>query len=236
MTSMPPLALLAGGLAKRLRPVTDTIPKSMVEVAGKPFIHHQLNLLKREGITAAVICIGHLGEQIQDYARDGARFGLKVDYSIEGKELLGTGGAIKKALPGLGELFWVMYGDSYLDISFAPILKYFSSHDQDGLMTVYLNENQWDKSNVLFQDGRIDKYDKQSPADDMKFIDYGLGLFRKSAFAPWQDIDVFDLAQVYQGLIDRQQLLGYEVKQRFYEIGSSAGLQETRRYFQEIEK
>lgn len=235
-TESPPLALLAGGLAKRLRPITETIPKAMVEVAGEPFIAHQLRLLKREGISHVVICAGYLGEQIQDFVKDGARFGLTVEYSFDGDELLGTGGALKKAFPRLDEYFWVMYGDTYLDISFPPILGYFNNQNASGLMTVLKNKNQWDKSNVLLENYRIVNYNKAAPTPAMHHIDYGLGLLKKSAFSPWKDQRVFDLADVYQGLVEAGDLLGFEVDRRFYEIGTSEGLEQTTAYLKGIQK
>ena len=225
-----PLVLLAGGLATRLQPITKTIPKAMVDIEGQPFISRQLNLLKREGIEEIVICAGHLGEQIQDFVKNGSSFGLKVEYSFDGDQLLGTGGALKKALPLLDENFWVMYGDSYLDISFPPILEYFSRHDFPALMTVLYNDNQWDKSNVLFQDGRILGYDKKMPSQGMKHIDYGLGILTERALNDWDGIQIFDMAEVYRKCAMRENLLGYEVTKRFYEIGSPEGLAETRNY------
>jgi len=147
---MPPLALLAGGLATRLRPLTATIPKALVEVAGEPFIAHQLRLLRREGVSRVVMCTGYRGEQIAEYVGDGGRFGLTVEYSQDGDRLLGTGGALKKALPLLGAEFLVMYGDSYLDIPFAPVVAAFRASHAKGLMVVYRNEGRYDKSNVIF--------------------------------------------------------------------------------------
>lgn len=217
-------------MATRLWPITRKIPKAMLEVAGKPFIEHQLTLLKIQNITEVVICAGYLGEQIQDFIQSGDRFGLKVNYSFDGEKLLGTGGALHKALPLLGDFFWVMYGDSYLDTKYPPILDYFLSEDRFGLMTVYRNNNQWDKSNVLFKNGKILIYDKENPQPEMEHIDYGLSLLRKGAFTDIPEGKVFDLAELYAGLVNRNDMLGYEVKERFYEIGSPDGLKETESY------
>ncbi len=218
------LALLAGGLAKRMRPFTDSTPKSLLEVAGEPFINHQLRLLKRENIVHVVICAGHLGEKIQDAVGDGSQFGLSVSYSFDGEKLLGTGGSILKALPSLGEVFWVMYGDSYLDISFPPILSYFQSENKTGLMTVFENGNRWDSSNVVFKNGRIVDYKKGLEGPDVNYIDFGLGIFRESAFSSWNTGESFDLSQVYKHLVLSEDLLGYEVNKRFYEVGTPSGL------------
>src|SRR5277367_1413517 len=155
-----PVAILAGGLATRLRPITEKIPKSLVPVAGEPFLSHQLKLLHARGIRRAVLCIGYLGEMIQhDFGSEA--FGVKLDYSFDGEKLLGTGGAIKRALPLLGEEFFVLYGDSYLPIKYAPVAEFFQRSGKLGLMTVYRNEGKYDTSNVVFRDGEIVVYDKK---------------------------------------------------------------------------
>lgn len=227
---MPPIVILAGGYAKRLQPITKTIPKSMVEVAGKPFIAHQLALVKRNGFKKVIICSGHLSEQIEGFVGNGKKYGLSVNYSIEGRKLLGTGGALKKALPLLTDYFAVMYGDSYLDIDFKRIIDCFSAHNEQGLMTILKNTNKWDQSNVVCKNGEIIKYDKEINDPKMKYIDYGLGILRKSAFTGLTQKKVFDLVAVYQSLINKKQLLAYEIRKRFYEIGSHAGLAETEEY------
>src|SRR5262249_28341281 len=150
MTEMPSLALLAGGLATRLRPITEQIPKAMIEVAGEPFIAHQLRLMRREGIRHVVLCIGYLGEQIEAFVGDGSRFDVAVEYQVDGPTLLGTGGALRNALDKLGDEFLIMYGDSWLDIPFAPVVDTFRASRKPALMTVFRNEGQWDKSNVWF--------------------------------------------------------------------------------------
>jgi NDP-sugar pyrophosphorylase family protein len=232
----PKLALLAGGLATRLRPITTKIPKSMVMIAGEPFVAHQLRLLAEQGITDIVMCAGYLGEQLQEFVGDGSAFGCHVEYSFDGEKLKGTGGAIKKALPLLGEDFFIMYGDSYLPTPFAPVYDEFCRSSLQGLMTVFKNGNRWDKSNVLFQDGRIVQYDKRNPTPEMDYIDYGLGIVRAEALAGWSDDDVFDLALVYEALVSKGQLAGYEVKERFFEIGSHEGLGETDALFLELQR
>src|SRR5262249_11294290 len=147
---MPPVAILAGGLATRLRPLTEKIPKALIELAGEPFIAHQLRLLHRENIQRVVLCLGFLGEMVRELVKDGARFGLEVGYSFDGDKLLGTGGALKQALPQLGEVFFVLYGDSYLDVALKPIYEAFDVSGGPALMTVFCNEGRWDTSNVLF--------------------------------------------------------------------------------------
>jgi NDP-sugar pyrophosphorylase family protein len=221
-----PVAILAGGLATRLWPVTEKIPKSLIPVAGRPFLAHQLAMLHARGIRHAVLCIGYLGEMIQNEFGDGEKFGVKLDYSFDGEKLLGTGGAIKRALPKLGEEFFVLYGDSYLPIEYAPIAEFFHRCGKLGLMTVYRNEGKYDTSNVVFRDGEIAVYDKKAKLPEMRHIDYGLSLFKSSMFDAYATDQVFDLAEVMGRLVREKQLAGYEVPDRFYEMGSPAGLAE----------
>ena len=220
-----PVAILAGGLATRLRPITEKIPKSLVPVAGRPFLAHQLELLHTRGIRRAVLSIGYLGEMIQREFGDEA-FGVKLDYSFDGEKLLGTGGAIKCALPKLGEEFFVLYGDSYLPIEYAPVAEFFRRSGKSGLMTVYRNEGKYDTSNVVFAGGEIKIYDKKNRSPEMRHIDYGLSLFKASVFDSYSADQIFDLAEVMGRLVREKQLAGYEVPERFYEMGSPAGLAE----------
>jgi MurNAc alpha-1-phosphate uridylyltransferase len=232
-TSLPPVAILAGGLAKRLRPASLTIPKSLIPVAGRPFIDHQMELLRRQGAREVVICCGYLGEQIEDHVRDGARYDLVVTYCYDGDPLLGTGGAIRKALPRLGDVFMVLYGDSYLPISFAPVADAFRASSADGLMTVFRNDGRWDTSNVEFGGGAIRRYDKVHRTAAMHHIDYGLSVFRAAAFDACPPDQPFDLAAVLQRLLVAGRLAGFEVNKRFYEVGSPAGIEETERFILE---
>jgi len=227
---MLPVAILAGGLATRLRPITQTIPKSLVEVSGKPFVEWQLEYLHTQGVIHVVLCVGHLGEQIESVIGNGVRFGLEVDYSYDGKNLLGTGGALKKALPLLGEAFFVFYGDSYLPIDFSCVEGSFCKQNRPALMTVLKNESRWDKSNVFFRNGRLLEYNKQAPTAEMDHIDYGLGILSADILKNYPESQTFDLAEVYHGLSKEGQLAGYEVFERFYEIGSFDGLQQTEQF------
>jgi NDP-sugar pyrophosphorylase family protein len=227
-----PAALLAGGLATRLRPITETIPKALVEVAGRPFIEHQLALLRRNGIRRVVLCLGYLGEQIQALLGDGAAHGVELAYSFDGEQLLGTGGALRRAAPLLGQVFWVLYGDSYLDINYRAVLEHFGRRDALGLMTVLHNDNRWDRSNVVFRDGQLLRYDKHAQDADMTYIDYGAALLRRQALERIQPGKPHDLADLYRELVAEGQMIGYQVTQRFYEIGSHAGLAETQAYLE----
>lgn len=232
MRAMPPIAVLAGGLATRMRPATLSMPKSMLEIAGEPFIAHQLRLFRREGIEQVVLCLGYLGEQVSDFVSDGGGYGLRVAYSYDGDVLLGTGGALRRALPLLGEEFLVTYGDSYLDIPYRPVVDAFRALSPGGLMTVFANAGRWDTSNVEFTNGRIIDYSKR-PTPRMTYIDFGLTMLSASALAACLDHDAFDLADVYQRLVHDGRMVGLEVARRFYEIGSSSGMAETEAYLLE---
>src|SRR5438128_9533933 len=167
---MLPVAILAGGLGTRLRPLTETIPKCLIEVAGRPFIIHQLELLRRKGVERAVLCLGHLGSMVEDLLGHGNGLGVQLQYVFDGSVLLGTGGALRKALPLLGDAFFVLYGDSYLDIDYPPVASAFRSSGKAALMTVFHNENRWDTSNVQFDSGRILQYSKNQQTPQMHHI------------------------------------------------------------------
>ena len=225
---MAPVAILMGGLATRLRPITQTIPKSLVDVCGEPFIAHQLRLLRTRGVSDVVLCVGHLGEQIERAIGSGDEFGVRVRYSYDGDKLLGTGGAVRHALDLLGDEFFVLYGDSYLLCDYQAVLSSFRASGRLGLMTVYRNEGKFDASNVEYDAGVIRRYDKSARSPQMHHIDYGLGVFRREAFARVPEGGKLDLAGHYQTLLAEGQLAGYEIRERFYEIGSPAGLEEFR--------
>jgi NDP-sugar pyrophosphorylase family protein len=221
-----PVAILAGGLATRLRPLTEKVPKLLLEVAGEPFFSHQLRLLQKAGLARIVLCVGHLGEMIVDHYGDGRSWGMQIDYSFDGPKLLGTGGALIRALPLLGDAFYVLYGDSYLPIDYLAVGRAFRASGRPGLMTVYENRGQYDSSNVWFEDGKIRVYDKKNQLPQMRYIDYGLGLLHADVLRAWPRDAVVDLADVYGRLVATGELAGCEVSQRFYEIGSPAGLSE----------
>ena len=221
-----PVAILAGGLATRLRPITEKIPKSLVPVAGRPFLSHQLELLYQRGVRRAVLCIGYLGEMIERDFGDGRDYGIQLEYSFDGPKLLGTGGALRRALPRLGAEFFVLYGDSYLPLDYRLVAESFRGSGKPGLMTVYRNEGLYDTSNVVFRDGAIAVYDKKTRLPEMRHIDYGLSVFKAEVFDEYGADQPFDLAEVMGRLVRAKQLAGYEVGERFYEIGSPAGLAE----------
>ena len=228
---MLPVLILAGGLATRLRPLTERIPKALVPVAGKPFVVHQLEFLRAQKIRRVILCTGYRADQIEAVVGDGAAYGLEVSYSEDGDTLLGTGGAIIKALPLAGSAFFVLYGDSFLPVSFAKVESQWSRSHKPALMTVFRNEGQWDSSNVLFDDQTVVEYDKHRPRPGMDYIDYGLAVLSADLFSDFQPAIPFDLADLYHDLSLSRRLAGMEVFERFYEIGSPEGLAEAEAFF-----
>lgn len=222
-----PVAILAGGLASRLGPLTVSLPKSLLPVAGRPFIDHQLALLRRHGLRRVVLCLGHLGEAIVAHVGDGARFGLRVKYAFDGATALGTAGALRRAAPLLGELCWVLYGDSYLDFAYATVQAAFATRPEPALMTVYRNQGRWDQSNVVLGPDKVVCYDKQRSQPEMNAIDYGASLLRTSTIERIPIGEPYDLADLYHQLAADGLLAAYEVQTRFYEVGSPEGLRET---------
>jgi NDP-sugar pyrophosphorylase family protein len=226
-TTMLPVAVLAGGLATRLGPHCSAFPKSLLLVAGEPFIAHQLRLLRSEGVERVVLCVGHLGGMIKHFVGNGGRFGLDATYSFDGDRPLGTGGALRRAIGQLGDAFFVLYGDSYLDVSFRAVQDAYELAAAPALMTVYRNEGRWDASNVVFDDGRVVRYEKHARDRRMRYIDYGLGIVSAGVLTRRRSGEAFDLAEVYGPLAAEGRLAGYEVTRRFYEIGSPQGWAQT---------
>jgi NDP-sugar pyrophosphorylase family protein len=213
-------------MATRLRPLTAATPKSLIPVAGEPFLSHQLRLLHSQGLREIVLCCGHLGNQIEAFAGDGRRFGLKLLYSYDGDHPLGTGGAVRAALPLLGRRFLVMYGDSWLTAPMQPVWRAFQGCGRPALMTVFQNRNRWAASNVEFQRGAVVRFSKEYPTPAMRHIDYGLEAMEASALEDWIHHS-FDLSEVWSALADTSLLAGYETSNRFFEMGSLFGLRET---------
>lgn len=233
-TALPPVAILAGGLATRLRPLTEKIPKALVEVAGRPFIDWQLELLAARGLGRVVVCAGYLGEMIAEHVGDGSRFGLEVQFSYDGDTLLGTGGAIRKALPLLDGEFFVLYGDSYLPVDYRAVTRAFAAANKHGLMTVFKNDGQWDASNVWMEGDEVRLYDKTANLPQMHHIDYGLSVFRSEVFSRRNEGARFDLAEVMTDLVDCREMAAFPVAERFYEIGSLGGISDLEKLLQGI--
>ena len=220
--------ILAGGLGTRMRGRAGALPKALIPVLGRPFIAYQLEWLARQGVRRIVLSIGYRGDMIAAAVGDGSAFGVSVAYSNEDDALRGTGGAVRLAADlGLLEAgFFVLYGDSYLPLQYRPVADSFHRSGKLGLMTVYHNQGKYDTSNVVYRDGQIVVYDKKAKLPEMHHIDYGLSLFKASVFDAYPASQVFDLAEVMGNLVKQHQLAGYEVPERFYEMGSPSGLKE----------
>jgi MurNAc alpha-1-phosphate uridylyltransferase len=227
---MLPLAILAGGYATRLGSLTKDLPKCLIEINGRPFIEWQLDLLIKNGFLDFVFCLSYKSDMVQEYLGDGSSRGVKIQYSLDGETQLGTGGAIQKALPTLGEAFAVLYGDSYLPINYLAVEQEFLNSDNQALMTVYENKNQFDLSNVEFVAGNLINYQKGSSDKKMQHIDYGLTYFRSSTFLSCSNQSAFDLSEVCHDLATHGHMGGFEVFERFYEIGSVHGIHELSEY------
>jgi NDP-sugar pyrophosphorylase family protein len=227
-SSLLPVCVLAGGLGTRLGEVVADTPKPLLEVAGAPFLVHQLRLLKAHGARRVVLCVGYLGERIEAALGDGADEGLELRYAYDGPSLRGTAGAIRGALDQLGDAFLVLYGDTYLRIDYTAVQATFAASGMPALMTVLRNEGRWDASNVVLDEGgtRVAVYDKRTPAPGMRWIDYGLGILTAGALdaaGPGEP----DLAGIYHELARAGRLAAYEATERFYEIGTPQALAET---------
>jgi NDP-sugar pyrophosphorylase family protein len=218
------IAILAGGLATRLRPITNSIPKSMIDICGKPFAHWQMKLLEKAGYTDVVYCVGYKSDVIKDFLGSGIKYNLKITYSHDGETQLGTGGAIFKALPLLGEKFSVIYGDSYLPIDFGKVEDTFSRSEKLAQMTIYSNKEALDTNNIVFQNGDVVRYQKGTFSKDMTHIDFGFNCFDRLSFSRYPANLSFDLGEICCDLARKKMLAGYEVFERFYEVGSPQGL------------
>ncbi len=223
------VAILAGGMATRLGELTRNEPKSLLKFQGKPFIEHQIEQIKRQGIRDVLVCTGHLGEQIERYLGDGARYGFNIRYSHEDKPL-GTAGALKNAVKMLGDVFIAVYGDSYLFLDYDSMLSYFLERDRLALMAVYKNSDRHDRSNTSIGGGLVTGYSKNGRTPDMVYIDYGAQVYRKPVLELIPGDTFYPLEDLFPPLIVQRQLLAYEVGERFYEIGSRQGIKEFTEY------
>ena len=222
--------ILAGGLGTRMRPLTETCPKTLLLAGGRPFAYHQLQWLAAQGITEVIYSIGHYGDMIQRYWREEASPVPSIRYVDEGEQLRGTAGALRLAREQgvLEKSFFVIYGDSFLPVEFGPVWRAFQASNQPALMTVLRNEGRWDRSNVMYESGRVMRYDKAG-APGMQYIDYGLSCFHRDVF---DDHTPPDLAALFHELSNAGRLAAFEVHKRFYEIGSPAGLRDFERYLE----
>ena len=227
-----PVAILAGGLGTRIQSVSRGLPKSLMEFNGKPFLEWQLQLLEKNKCKTVVICVGHKSDLIKNYLDGRPKSKLDIKLSHDGNYSLGTGGALVKARQYLGKAFLVLYGDSYLSVDFEEVSEYFLSVRKSGLMTVLKNDLKIESSNVYFRNKLVLQYDKIKQSNKMKYIDYGLSAFKSDAFAEFSSTKFLDLSIILSQLATQKQLAGYEVYERYYEVGSIQGIQD----FQELSK
>lgn len=229
------VVILAGGLGTRIRTIAGDLPKSLVTVAGKPFIEHQLELLKENGLNRVLLLIGYQGELIRNYVRSGSRYGMKVTYSLEDpKKLMGTGGALVGALTELEDQFITLYGDSYLPVDFQKMIAWYRDQGRPAAMSVFKNDGKWDASNARVLGERVIFYSKKARKGDADYIDYGLSIFTREIIQRYLTQPMpLDMALIQQDLVESDELAAYRVKQRFYEIGKPEGLRELERYLEE---
>lgn len=231
--ALPPVCILAGGLGTRLGDRVREVPKPLLEVAGRPFLEHQLKLLAAHGGERVVLCVGYLGELIERAIGERCE-GISIAYSYDGAGLDGTLGAIRRAQPLLGERFLVLYGDTYLRIDYRAVSEAWVASGLPAVMTVLRNENRWEPSNALLRDGRVERYEKANPLPQMRWIDYGLGGLTSQALAVAGESES-DLSDLYRRLAERGELMGFEAQERFYDIGSPAALAETDAFLEQLE-
>lgn len=220
--------ILAGGLGTRLQPLTSDRPKSLVEVAGKPFLQLQLELLRAHGLTRIVLCVGHQADQIISRFGTGTELGVAITYSQDGDIPLGTGGALVNALTHLKDWFLVLDGDSYLPIDFEATIADFTTRQPLALMTVFRNENRYGRSNVAIKDGWVSVYDRKE--GDFAYMHAGLTIFRRKALEGFPTKRFMLMDAIYQKLVADHSLASFELRQRFYEVGSHSGLRDLEEY------
>lgn len=227
------VVVMMGGMGTRLKDYTQHCPKPLVNVSGKPFFAYQLQLLISAGFKKYLFCVGYHARMIEEYFGDGAAYGIHITYSYDGEKLLGTGGAIRKALPDLESDFMVVYGDSFMDIDYAEVLYRYYTGKKSGakaLMTILKNENMLDQSNVIYRDGRIVLYDKLHPVPQMKYIDYGVCMYERALFEDYAQGCFLDVADIQKSVSVERKLEACLVLKRFYEIGTPESLEEFEDY------
>jgi NDP-sugar pyrophosphorylase family protein len=226
------MVILCGGLATRLGSIAKDVPKSMITIKNKPFLEYQIENLKKNSIKDIVLCVGHLSEQIENYFGNGKKFGVNIKYSYDKDKPLGPIGALKNAEILLKDVFFIMYGDSHLNVDFQKIYNYFKNQNKLGLMVVYKNFNKFDNSNLVVKDNIIVAYGKKEKTQDMIYIDYGTSILRKKTLTLIPKNTFFSTGQFFSNLISKRELLACEVKERFYHIGNPDALKELRNYIE----
>jgi NDP-sugar pyrophosphorylase family protein len=222
------IVIICGGLATRLGNLSKNIPKSMLDIQGKPFLEYQIEYLKKHSIKDIILCVGYLSETIEKYFGNGKKFGVNIKYSYDGEKLLGPMGAVKNAESKLDDIFFIMYGDSYISVDFQKVHSYFLKHNKLGLMVVYKNCNKYDNSNLSVRDNLVIGHKVSGITEDINYIDYGTSLLRKKSLALIPEDSFCSTEQFFIKLINKKELLAYEANKRFYHIGTPESLEEFR--------
>lgn len=224
------MVILCGGLATRLGDLAKNIPKSMIPIEGKPFLKYQIENLKKHSIKDIILCVSHLSGKIKDYFGNGEQFGANIKYSDDGEKPLGPIGAVKNAESLLEDVFFVMYGDSYLSVDFQKVYSYFTQNNKLGLMVVYKNYDKYDKSNLAVENGMVVGHRDNDKTKDIEYIDYGTSIFRKNALEFVPKNTFYSTKQFFSDLIKKEELLAFEAKERFYHIGNPDAIEEFRSF------
>jgi NDP-sugar pyrophosphorylase family protein len=222
------IVILCGGLATRLSHLTKYTPKSMVDIEGKTFLEYQIENLKKQSIKDIVLCVGHLSEKIEEYFGNGEKLDVNIKYSYDKEKLLGAIGALKNAEPLLKDTFFIMYGDSYINVDFHKVRDYFMLHDKPALMVVYKNQDKYDRSNLIIQDNMVVGYGEKERTRDMIYIDYGTSILRKKVLENVPVDTLYSTEQFFSDLVKKRELMAFEVQERFYHIGDLEALEEFR--------
>lgn len=216
--------ILAGGMGTRLRPVTYHIPKPMVPIHGKPFLWHQLMLLRENGFKDILLLVGYLGHVIEEYFRDGCDIGMKIRYSYEDAPL-GTAGAIKNADKVITGDFLLLNGDTFLPIDYVAMSAFFLRCGKIGLIAVSSDSSQINTYNMkITESAVVASYDKKN-AVGMNCKDAGAGFYKRSVL---ELIDKYNASSfeedIYPRLISESGLAAYKTDTKIYDIGTQQGL------------
>lgn len=224
------MVILCGGLATRLGNLSKRIPKSMIQIEGKSFLEYQIENLKKYSIKDIILCVGHLSEKIENYFGNGEKLGVNIKYSYDREKLLGPMGAVKNAESKLEEVFFIMYGDSYISIDFQKVYAFFIKNNKLGLMVVYKNYDKYDNSNLSVKDNMVIGHKASGITDNINYIDYGTSVLRRKSLNLISEDTFCSTEQFFIKLIIKKELLAYEANKRFYHIGTPNSLEEFREF------